>query len=126
VRNFFSGCSLSEQVCLPATPRGQYFLRIPAPIGSPVRLWSKKGAGAWPYSSLGNQSEIKKLFLESKLSPWIFTARSTLYVILLSASPSLSWRSMRRFVLFALFKMVKMAFKKISQEIEQLQNLNYA
>jgi len=30
---------------------------------------------------------------------------------------------MGRFVLFALFKM---AFKKISQEIEHLQNLNYA
>jgi hypothetical protein len=49
-------------------------------------LWSKKVAVAWLYSSLGNQSEIKRLFLESKLFPWIFTARSTLYLVLLSAS----------------------------------------
>jgi len=39
-------------------------------------------------------------------------------VILLFASPSLSCR------LFALFKMVKMAFKKFYQEIEHPQNLN--
>jgi hypothetical protein len=60
-------------------PRGQYFLRILRLLAPPVLLWSKKGAVAWLYSSLGNQSEIKRLFLESKLFPWIFTARNTLY-----------------------------------------------
>jgi hypothetical protein len=38
-------------------------LRLLAP---PVRLWSMKAAVAWLYSSLGNQPEIKRLFIESE------------------------------------------------------------
>jgi hypothetical protein len=101
-----------------------YFLQTPPPIGSPVRLWSMKAADAWLYSSLGNQPEIKRLFIESELFPWIFTARSTLYLVLLFASTSLSCRSRVMVVLFTLFKLafIKLAF----EAIEHLQNLNYA
>ncbi len=98
-----------RRIALPATGRrrraGNIFCGFGRLLGPTVRLWSKKVAVAWLYSSLGNQSEIKRLFLESKLFPWIFTARSTLYLVLLSASTSLSCRSMTRAVLLALFKM---------------------
>jgi hypothetical protein len=106
----------------PATLCGQLFLQTPPPVGSPARLWSKKAAVAWLYSSLGNQPEIKRLFIESELFPWIFTARSTLYLVLLFASTSLSCRSMVVVVLFTLFKL---RLEEISQAIEHLQNLNY-
>jgi hypothetical protein len=65
--------------------------------------------------------------LESKLFPWIFTARSTLNQVLLSASTSLSCRSRG-----GSYCVLKITFKKTSQEvelskeIEHLQNLNYA
>jgi len=49
--------------------------------------------------------------LESKLFPWIFTARSTLYQVLLSASTSLSCRS--REDLYCLLKSKKLR-KKLS------------
>ncbi|HEX3497419.1 MAG TPA: hypothetical protein VHT02_09680, partial [Methylocella sp.] len=63
------------------------------------------------------QSEIERLGLRPKLSPWIFTARSTLNLILLSASPSLSCRSVGFFVSFTLFRMVKMVLKKFHKKL---------
>jgi hypothetical protein len=94
-----------EYVERPATFAGNIFCRLRRPLAPPVRLWSMKAAVAWLYSSLGNQPEIKRLFIESELFPWIFTARSTLYLVLLFASTSLSCRSMVMVVLFTLFKL---------------------
>jgi len=84
------------EISLPATGRrrragntcGRYFLRIPPPIGS-----------------RGTPVQASETNRKSKLFPWIFTARSTLYLVLLSASTSLSCRSRARAVLFTLFKM---------------------
>jgi hypothetical protein len=86
---------------------------IPSPAGETHCLALLK-----PWKPIGKQ----KARFRVEFDRWIFTARSPLNVILLSASPSLSCRSMGLFVSFTLFKMVKM----VSQEIERLQNLNYA
>jgi hypothetical protein len=111
---------LSNEALPPANGRrfcAGDILQIPPPIGSAGRVWSKKVAVAWLYSSLGNQPEIKRLFLESELFPWIFTARSTLYLVLRFASTSLSCRSRVVVVLFTLFKV---ALRGILQAIEHL------
>jgi hypothetical protein len=80
--------TLSRAVCypfgvkLPATGRRRLravFLRIPPPIGSPVRLGSKRVAAAWVYSSLGNQSEIRRLFIRVEIVSLDF--HSTKYFI---------------------------------------------
>jgi hypothetical protein len=59
--------------------RGQWFLRIFRLLAPPVLLWSKKGAVAWHYSSLGNQSEIKRLFFRVEIVSLDF--HSTKYFI---------------------------------------------
>ena len=101
-----------EYVERPATFAGDIFCRLRRLLAPPVRLWSMKAAVAWLYSSLGNQPEIKRLFIESELFPWIFTARSTLYLVLLFASTSLSCRSRVVVALFTLFKLpFKLAFR---------------
>jgi hypothetical protein len=104
-----SGLFVDRWECVPpANGRllcaGNIFCR-PRLLAPPVRLWSMKAAVAWLYSSLGSQPEIKRLFIESELFPWIFTARSTLYLVLLFASTSLSCRSRVMVVLFTLFKL---------------------
>jgi hypothetical protein len=93
---------------------GQYFLRTPPPIGSLVRLWSKKVAAPLGFTQASETDRKSEgSLLESKLFPWIFTARSTLNQVLLSASTSLSCR--RR---GGSCCVLKITFKKTSQEVE--------
>jgi hypothetical protein len=58
---------------------GNIFCGFRRLLAATVRPWSKKVAVAWLYSSLGNQSETKQLFLESKLFPWIFSTKCFIF-----------------------------------------------
>jgi hypothetical protein len=88
---------------------GKIVRRIPLPPGNTL---------AWLYSSLGNRSGNQKALFRVEIEPLGFHSTKYFKCELLFASPSLSCRSVWLFALF------KMAFKKISQGVEHLQNLN--